>query len=500
MNDNESNSSNSGRVKGSIKDRLKSFMYRRRFRIKLMKNSLIKKETKVTINVFNQIKIASVRDIKKLGDKAIPVDLKTEKFDFEKYDYYIIEPVKKKGIDDIDSIWMDYKKNRLKNGIHALDKIKSETKSIEINLKYPEPHKEDIKEKQIIILNNKDILKEEIINADLNIDLSKLDTLAEYVNNNDIKNINDVIDYYNKIIDKNIEDIEVKQQINDIEFKKNIGIAEDYVDNYNIDDNAVDKNNKDINENNNDKNDNYKKIVIDNKQDEKDIVVIKNLNVYRNDKKQISDKINEKKVESNKKIHVLNKFDGYKIRQLKNNQLKAERDIKITSEIVDKMNKEVDKVTKEISEVTKVTGYGRMIKSCASIATGVLTLPFSGLSNIFNIALGTSLINRGLRGVRKGLDTKSEIKVDYKYEDLSKKIHETKDKVELTSTLIKDSLYQISEIKKYTYLGVDNLKILENIEKDLNTKLKEIDVINNTLNKQEERNKIKIRKVERKEY
>ena len=89
-----------------------------------MKNSLIKKETKVTINVFNQIKIASVRDIKKLGDKAIPVDLKTEKFDFEKYDYYIIEPVKKKGIDDIDSIWMDYKKNRLKNGIHALDKIK----------------------------------------------------------------------------------------------------------------------------------------------------------------------------------------------------------------------------------------------------------------------------------------------------------------------------------------------------------------------------------------
>ena len=104
MNDNESNSSNSGRVKGSIKDRLKSFMYRRRFRIKLMKNSLIKKETKVTINVFNQIKIASVRDIKKLGDKAIPVDLKTEKFDFEKYDYYIIETVKKKAINDNDSI------------------------------------------------------------------------------------------------------------------------------------------------------------------------------------------------------------------------------------------------------------------------------------------------------------------------------------------------------------------------------------------------------------
>ena len=500
MNDNESNGNNSsGRVKGSIKDRLKSFLYRKRFRIKLMKNSLIKKEVKVSINVFHQMKIASVRDLKKLGDKVIPVDLKTEKFDFEKYDYYIIEPVKKKGIDDVDSIWMDYKKRNLKNGIHALDKIKSETKSIEINLKYPEPHKEDIKEKQVVILSNKDILKEEIINADVNIDLSKLDILTEYVNNNDIKNINEIIDYYDKIIKKNIEDIEIKQEINNIQFKKNVGIAEDYVDNKILDEEKKDiDNNVEILTKNNQE-DSYKEIKINNNQ-ENNIVVIKNLNVYKNDKKQINNKINEKKVESNKKIHVLNKFDGYKIRQLKNNQLKAEKEIKITSEIVEKMNKEVDKVTKEISEVTKITGYGRMIKSCASIATGVLTLPFSGLSNIFNIALGTSLINRGLRGVRKGLDTKSEIKVDYKYEDLSKKIHETKDKVDLTSTLIKDSLYQISEIKKSTYLGVDNLKILENLEKDLNDKLKEIDAINNTLNKQEERNKIKIRKVERREY
>ena len=164
------------------------------------------------------------------------------------------------------------------------------------------------------------------------------------------------------------------------------------------------------------------------------------------------------------------------------------------------MNKEVDKVTKEIREVTRITGYSRMIRSCASIATGILTLPFSGFSNMFNIALGTALINRGIHGVRRGLETTNEVQVDYKYEDLSRKIRETKDKVELTSTLIKDSLFQISEIKKETYLGIDNLKILENLEKDLNIKLKEIDAINNTLNKQDERNKIKIRKVERREY
>ena len=107
MNDNESSGNNdSGRVKGSIKDRLKNFMYRRRFRFKLIKNALIKKETKIRINYFHQIKIANVSDLKKLGDRVIPVDLKTEKFDFDKYDYYIIEPVMKKGIGDVDGFFM----------------------------------------------------------------------------------------------------------------------------------------------------------------------------------------------------------------------------------------------------------------------------------------------------------------------------------------------------------------------------------------------------------
>ena len=40
-------SSSSGRVKGSIKDRIVSFLYRKRFKIKLLRNKLIKKETKV---------------------------------------------------------------------------------------------------------------------------------------------------------------------------------------------------------------------------------------------------------------------------------------------------------------------------------------------------------------------------------------------------------------------------------------------------------------------
>ena len=86
MFDTETNSSN-GRVKGSIKDRLISFLYRKRFKIKLLKNKLIRKETKVIFIYRKKMEVKNYRDLKKLGDKVIEVDVKTEKFDFDKYDY-----------------------------------------------------------------------------------------------------------------------------------------------------------------------------------------------------------------------------------------------------------------------------------------------------------------------------------------------------------------------------------------------------------------------------
>ena len=162
--------------------------------------------------------------------------------------------------------------------------------------------------------------------------------------------------------------------------------------------------------------------------------------------------------------------------------------------IIDKMNKEVDKVTKEVSRITKTTGYTRMIASCLRVATGILTLPFSKV-NLFNITLGSALINKGLKDLRKGLDTKSEIKIDYKYEDLSNMIKATKDKTKLTELLIMDSLTEIKSIKESTYLGENNIKDLNKLEENLNKKLKEIDKLNKKLNKQDERNKIKIKKV-----
>ena len=453
-------SSSSGRVKGSIKDRIISFLYRKRFKTKIFRNRLIKKETKVIFSFRNKIEVKNYSDLKKLGDKVIEVDIKKEKFDFDKYDYYIIEPVKKKGIDTEKLKLVEDNKKVINASRNLLSNIKKDIKKVDINLKYPDTHKENLTREINSINNSVNKLKVELLKLN-NIDTSKLNSFKVPSNEAELKKSYEIINYYENIINDKEKDNNILITISNVSFKKNVGI--------NVNNDVT--NSLDINKEN------------------ANTSSIKNIKIYKTSKKNI-----DKKIKSKKTIKVLNKFDGYKIRQLKRNEEIVKKDVDNASLIIDKMNKEVDKVTKEVSRITKTTGYTRMITSCLRVATGILTLPFSKV-NLFNITLGSALINKGLKDLRKGLDTKSEIKIDYKYEDLSNMIRATKDKTKLTELLIMDSLTEIKSIKESTYLGENNIKDLKKLEENLNKKLKEIDKLNKKLNKQDERNKIKIKKV-----
>lgn len=477
--------SESGRVKGSIKDRVLSFLYRKRLKIKLMKKKqLIKKETRVKIAYIKKSKINSFRDLKKLGDKVIPVDVKKEHFDFEKYDYYIIEPVKKKGIDTEELKKVNNKKEIIKQSEKICNEIRKDIKSMEINLNYPKEHQEDLEEKLKCIKNNIQKLQTEFQKLDIkNVALLNIELALIKKNKESLKMMEYIIDQCENELAIKKNNIKIVETISNIKFKKNVGINKPVQVQENIGINKPVQ----VQENKNNKKDSIK---LDEEKEK-----INHIKLYKVNKKLLK----EKKIDSKKTIKVLNKFDGARIRQLKNNETQIEKEVDVVKEIIDDMNKEVDKVTKEISEVTKTTGYSKVIKSCLKIATGILTLPFNGF-NIFNITLGSALINKGLNGLRKGLETKSEIKIDYKYEDLSKKIKETKDKTKLTELLIMDSLAQINSIKQSTYLGEKNIEMLNNLENKLSKKLKEIDKLNNKLSNQDERNKIKIRKVEKQQY
>ena len=51
------------------------------------------------------------------------------------------------------------------------------------------------------------------------------------------------------------------------------------------------------------------------------------------------------------------------------------------------------------------------------IAGGILTLPFTG-ATIFGVALGNTMINRGLKTLNKGLDVNKKVVTDYRYTDI----------------------------------------------------------------------------------
>lgn len=447
-----------GRVKGSIKDRIISFLYRKRFKIKLLKNGLVKKEIKIRFIYKRKLEVKNVRDLKQLGDKVIEVDVKNEKFDFDKYDYYIIEPIKKKGIDDEQIKNAKNNKKVIEDVKIIINNTKKDLKRIDINYHYPDKHKEDVTKEIIKVNSNFKKLKIEL--SKIGVDTKELDEFKSPNNKENIKKDQNIINSYEEKIIEKEKNNKIVEAISNTSFSKSIGIN---VSN-NVDKKLESK-------------DNYKKNV-------------KNIKIYKTNK-------DNKKVESKKTIKVLNKFDGYKIRQLKRNEEIVKKDVDKAKSIIDKMNKEVDKVTKEVSKITKTTGYSRMIASCLRVATGILTLPFSKF-NLFNITLGSALINRGLKDLRKGLDTKTEVKINYKYEDLSSMIKKTKDKTKLTELLIMDSLSEIKSIKEYTYLGEKNIKDLNKLEDNLNKKLKELDKLNQKLSKQDEKNKIKIKKIKEK--
>lgn len=221
MFDNDDNST--GRVKGAIKDRIISFLYRKRFKIKLLRNKLIKKETKVKFIFKKKTEVKTYRDLKKLGDKVIEVDVKNEKFDFDKYDYYIVEPIKKKGIDTGELKNVAVTKSVINTSKSIINNVSKDIKKIDINMKYPKEHKEDLSISIDAINNNVNKLKKELNKID-NVDTTKLDNFKVPSNEEELKNSYEIIKYYQDIIDSKENDIKVIETISKTQFSKNVGI------------------------------------------------------------------------------------------------------------------------------------------------------------------------------------------------------------------------------------------------------------------------------------
>ena len=147
--------------------------------------------------------------------------------------------------------------------------------------------------------------------------------------------------------------------------------------------------------------------------------------------------------------------------------------------IVDDMYEKASYYEKKISKKIETVGHRKILSSLFRIAGGILTIPFTG-KNLFGIALGSTMINKGLKEMNKSLETREKIVIDYKYEDISKQINDVKDKIEYINLILSDSLNQISklrdnfnnEFKEYNNILPEYSSVLESIN-SLENKLKE---------------------------
>lgn len=409
-------------------------------------------------------KIINTEPVYEINNREIEVDPTTEVFDFDKYDYYEIEEMKY-GID-------------IKNP-PIEDK---ETIDIEVEEKKAEDEKVIVKELEEFI--DKSLVALEEIKEDVNViqdevekpyTIEQANELEQRSNSLRLK-IDKLKNQYDTVKDKyNFDDFAI---IDSIEI---MDAVDDYLDKAKLDNIEVMVN------------------VCKNEIEKIDGIVIEKDRSIK-----VSADIEDKKeeIETRTIAFEKNKEETKKQEKIEDRvALELIEQRKILNDIKERVDK-IDVIN--IPEV-RITGYGRMFASLLRVAAGIITAPISN-RRIFGIALGTSLINKGLRGLRQGLTVEQRTETIIKYEDLEREIINCKDKLEYTNLMLLDSIEQVDKLKKefslkfekYVYLIPeyrDALNKLDNLKKKLEQKHIEVKAIDKDLDMQRKRNNEKVRRL-----
>lgn len=198
----------------------------------------------------------------------------------------------------------------------------------------------------------------------------------------------------------------------------------------------------------------------------KEISKIENVTIEHQETKKIGANVDQiKKDQKNVKIKFHKSQEN--IKKIDMIETEIEDELKTQEEIIEEMYKEAAYFEKIARKEVEFSGFGNMLSALARIAGGVLTLPFSG-SRLFGVALGNTMINRGLKKLNQSLEPKTKIVYEYKYTDIAHKISEVKDKVEYTNLIINDNLNEIDKLRDNFKKYKEYNKVLPNYEKMLN--------------------------------
>ncbi len=463
----------SGRgAKGSIKDRIISLLYRLRYQDKKIKEEDYTVENK-------QKQINYQRHLKEFKE--------TEKID-------ILSNSEKKELEKV----------KLNAKVSLQEKNNKELKLDIVDIELQQ------QENKNSSLDNKVDLKKEIKKTEEEIVILK--EVSNFVSDS-IKNIDSIKEEVEELKEKSkeqnkpTEDLEqkyksLKDKINKLKLQ-----YDSVMDKYDLSEFRILESIKLI-----DNIENYKSLATLNEIDmmlkvcKKEIKKIESITIISKEEKTIKHNINNTKnnqsivkIKFNKQKEKLKELDS-----IKNN---IDLELKKQKEIIDEMYSKASYFDKKYKKRIEYKKIGNLFPSFTRIAIGLLTLPLTGKS-LFGIALGHTMINKGLKNINKSIIKKEKIVVDYDYEDISNKIYEVKDKLEYTNLILTDSLNEIKKIKeniKNTYSKYDNIlpeyKYVINNINELENKIllqqQKMNKMNNKLEEENEINKQKLKRIEK---
>ncbi len=509
-------------AKGSVNDRIISFLYRKRYLEYLKKKEtytaeerrkaeeylkkirtfdidadvsmLDKEDKKILADVFNDLSLKDIKpnsspkvdevkrigeqarvienlpiissnevhELSDMGDKVAEFDPTTEMYDFDKYDYYEVL-TQKTGLGDVSEdeiVEVDQEITKREDEAIILDEVND----------FIEDSTELLSEIKFEIISIKTEIEQQYTQEQITLLDERYITLKNKLD--ELKQKYLVIkEKYNFEDYEMLDNITLIETIDDYKTKAKLDELESLVDACKTEVEAIDG------------------ILIE---DEKRVGV--------------GEEIEKKQTEIVKRD---NAFEDTKDKTIyldaleKTIQKEAEQQRKIIQEL------EV-KIAKVEHEVVKTTEYvyqsGRMFSSFLRIATGILTAPLSN-TRLFGVMLGTHLINRGLRDLRTSLIPQEveRTEIRERYQNVEKEILHTKDEVGTTIKLLDDALDQINDLQKTfqikfepyasyipEYYNVKNM--LGELQKKLQTKKEQINNMDKTLDKQYEKNKQKVLK------
>lgn len=412
----------------------------------------------------------SLTRIHELNDKMIEIDINSEVFDFDNYDYYEVTPAKRGKAEDTSDDFTLQGTDEALDIDREIEKVEDEETILTELTTFIDDSQEVIAEIKVELESVRELVSQSETQGQIEGLEERYAAIRAKVDK--LKAQYDVVkEKYNFEDFKILESIEMMAAIEDYQDKASLDELETMVD------------------------------VCKSEIDQIDGILIEEQRSHA-----VAEEVEEQKREVVKRDQDFEKNRAGVI-YLNDLEKKIAQEAREQAAIIADLERQLGDFTTTVETVrTTVYHTERLFGSFFRVAAGILTAPFSG-NRIFGTMLGTHLINRGIRQLRDFMnpDVIEKTEIKHRYKDIEREILNSKDYVKTTANLIDDSLHQLDKFDaefKLRFSAYSSLipayaeveRKIDSLKKSLKIKKEEVNVMSKDLDRQYEANKVKVKK------